>query len=510
MHDRKAINMEVLDPMVPEAIVSENTFLTAERTCVRLPSYEECASRLPRPFWEGHPDEIACYDKVWQLAFKNVMNPAEGSGFVSPFIDTAFNGCLFLWDSSFILMFARYGSRAHDFQQTLDNFYSHQHVDGFISREINEADGMERFPWMNYDSTGPNILAWCEWEYYRNFGDRERLRRIFPAVLGYHRWMRKYRAWPDGSYWSTGWGCGMDNSPRCQPGFDHHHHHSYMSWIDATAQALLSARRLQDIAREIGREADTADLQAEEQRLSAYINAHMWNDKTGTYADRYADGTLSDVVHVGAYWPILAGAATPDRAERMLDLLESPAHFNRPHRVPTLSASHPQYDPEGGYWLGSVWAPTTYMVLRGLRMLDTPRARTLARDIGMNHNHNAGQVFRQTGTVWENYAPESIARGNVSKPDFVGWSGLGPVAVLLEEVFGLLPDVGKNRLRWEVGLCDAFGVERYPFGKDGLYDLRVDARTDVSQRPQITISGNAPLQIELVWGGGSEIIDYHL
>lgn len=500
--------MEVLDPKEKEPIVQENSFLQAERKEIKLPTYEASADRLPRPFWDGHSETTSCFDKVWQIAFNNVMNPAEGSGFVSPFIDTAFNGCLFLWDSSFILMFARYGSRAHNFQQTLDNFYSHQHIDGFISREIFEADGMERFPWMNYASTGPNVLAWCEWEYYLNFGDRDRLHRVFPALLGYHRWMRKYRGWPDGSYWSTGLGCGMDNSPRCQPGFDHLLHHSYMSWIDATAQGLLSAECLRKIAAEIGREADTADLQAEAEKLRNYINEKMWNEELGTYADRYGDGSISDVVHIGAYWAILAGAATPERAERMLDLLEDPKHYNRPHRVPTLSASHPEYSAQGEYWKGSIWAPTNYMVLRGLRLLGTPRALKLAHEIGQNHNQNAVKVFQETGTVWENYAPESITRGNISKKDFVGWSGLGPVAVLLEEVFGLQPSVPENKLRWEVHLCEEFGVERYPFGKDGLFDLRAKARANPAEKPQVEISGNLPLQIELVWAGGAEAIQY--
>jgi hypothetical protein len=36
-----------------------------------------------------------------------------------------------MWDSAFILLFARYGSRAFDFQRTLDNFYAKQHPDGY-------------------------------------------------------------------------------------------------------------------------------------------------------------------------------------------------------------------------------------------------------------------------------------------------------------------------------------------------------------------------------------------
>ena len=48
-------------------------------------------------------------------------------------------------------------------------------------------------------STGPNVLAWAEWEYWMNFGDRVRLGRVYPVLLAYHEWMRRFRTWPDGS-----------------------------------------------------------------------------------------------------------------------------------------------------------------------------------------------------------------------------------------------------------------------------------------------------------------------
>ncbi len=66
-------------------------------------------------------------------AFRNIKPAGTENGFVSNFIDTAFNNCLFMWDSAFILLFARYGSRAFDFQRTLDNFYAKQHPDGYTS-----------------------------------------------------------------------------------------------------------------------------------------------------------------------------------------------------------------------------------------------------------------------------------------------------------------------------------------------------------------------------------------
>ena len=72
-------------------------------------------------------------------AFKNLRKPTPANGFVSDFIDTAFNGCIFMWDSAFILMFAKYARQIFHFQGTLDNFYGKQHADGFICREIRQS-----------------------------------------------------------------------------------------------------------------------------------------------------------------------------------------------------------------------------------------------------------------------------------------------------------------------------------------------------------------------------------
>ena len=106
-----------------------------------LPRFEEVRGDLPSPIWDENPEWVELYWKAWEIGFKNVLKLVPNTGFVSNFIDTAFNGCIFMWDSSFMLMFGKYADRIFKFQKTLDNFYSHQHIDGFICREIEEKTG---------------------------------------------------------------------------------------------------------------------------------------------------------------------------------------------------------------------------------------------------------------------------------------------------------------------------------------------------------------------------------
>jgi hypothetical protein len=493
-----------------EPLVEENTFLGMPREDAPLPSFDEAWKLLPRPFWEGHDSAIDCYRRVWELAFANLRSPEPGSGFVANFIDTAFNDCLFMWDSAFILLFARYGRRAFDFQRTLDNLYASQHPDGFICREIGILDGRDRFERFDATSTGPNVMPWTEWEHYGDTADRGRLARVFPVLVSYHRWLRRHRTWRDGTYWTSGLGSGMDNQPRIperpagKTGWpDRLVYHGHAVWIDACLQQLLSADLLLKMADALGRATEVSDLREERERLSATVNERLWNEETAFYHDELADGTLSEVQTIGAYWALIASAVPSERIPPFVGHLEGPSRFKRPHRVPSLSADHPEYREDGGYWLGGVWPPTNYMVLRGL---DRAGYNELAHEISREDLDHVVRVFEETGTLWENYAPEEAAPGSPAKDNFVGWSGLTPVAGLFEYVLGLRADAPNGRLLWDVRLLESHGVRGYPFGRDGDVDLSCATRSSAGEEPRIEAYSTVPLELAIQWDGGEKVV----
>lgn len=489
---------------VPNPFVAENVFLTQSADRPTLPVFSEAKAFLPHPFWAGHQDAMDCYWKAWELAFRNLRQPTQGSPLIANFIDTAFNDATFMWDSAFMSMFGRYGHRAFNFQRTLDNFYSRQHLDGYICRQIAVKDGKDAFESGDVSSTGPNILPWAEWEYYCNFGDKDRLAQVFPPLVAYTQWFRKYRTWPDGTYFSSGWGCGMDDQPRVPPGYHESFDHGHLSWIDTTLQQILANRVLLRMAEELGRTAEIADMQEEVETLSRFVNTHLWDEQAAYYFDRRRDGSLSGVKTIGAYWAMLAEMIPQERIDAFIGHLKNTAEFNRPHRVPTLSADHPKYEPKTGrYWLGGVWAPTNYMVLRGLTQVDE---HALAHEIALNHLQNVIEVFKQTGTLWENYAPESASQGSPAMPDFVGWSGLPPIAVLFEYAFGLRPEAAQHTLIWDVRLLEAHGVENYPLGPGTLLNLRCSERDSATQEPAIEATANQPVTLLLKWGRGEKTL----
>lgn len=340
-------NDELTLPENPVSLVAENCFINKEMEQMPLPVFEEVRDKLPAPVWNGHEDYIECYWKAWELAFNNLRKPQEGTGFVSNFIDTAFNDSLIMWDSAFILMFGKYAQRIFDFQGTLNNLYSHQHRDGYICREIDIKTGRDRFTRYDISSTGPDIMPWC----------------------------------------------------------------------------------------------------------------HLTDEES----------------------------------------------FKTPNRIPALAKNDKNFKNSGNYWRGGVWAPTNYMVLKGL---DKYGRYELAHEIAMDYLCAVVDVFKRTNTLFENYAPEYIdgkfSKGNPAKSDFVGWTGLAPISIMFEYILGIKPDAANNKILWDINLVEEHGIKKYPFGADGELTLICKKRDNENERPQIIFESNIPVKLEIVWGKENE------
>lgn len=469
--------------------VALNPYLVSEYKPSAIPDYAKAV--LPQLIADDHPDWVAMYDYAWQKGFQNLRQPEVASGFVANFIDTAFNTNTFLWDSCFMMMFGRYARQHANFMGTLNNFYAKQHADGFICREINTFSGYDLFEAYDARSTGPNILAWTEWLDFQLSHDVERLNRVFPALIAFHQWWRAWRTWPDGTYWTSGLGSGMDNQARVPDSGQHHRHYA---WLDATAQQALNCKILLQMAGELDWHEFDADLQTELENLTKIVNETMWDDVSGFYYDRAPDGSLSSVKSIGAYWALLAGIVPPERAERMLDHLQDEKQFKRPHRIPSQSADSTSYRTDGNYWLGGVWSPTNYMVLQALSDYEQD---DLAFKIALNHVQNVSEVFKNTGTLWENYAPEMITEGAPAKPDFVGWTGVSAITIPIEYLVGLRWE--NNVLIWNINLIEQHGVIQFPVGLNDKLDAICSTRQTQDETPHIKIITSTPIHLEVRW-----------
>lgn len=470
----------------PEPLVEHNVYRSREMTRTPIPSFQDVRNRLPVPVLPEHELYREMYWRAWEMAWVHLRRPSAENGFVANYIDPAFNDHIFMWDSVFMTQFGIYGRRAFDFMATLDNFYTKQHADGYICREITSDNGRDYFTPFDPDGTGPNIMAWGEWRHYRITGNDSRLQTVFRPLLAYHRWMRANRSWQSGLYWATGLSSGMDNQPRVP---DSSRFHRHWSWVDASMQAALNCTILLHMAQLLEEQAFIQELEDERETLRRLINERMWNSAAAFYQDIDRDGRFSPVKSIGAYWGLLdADMLQKERWEPFVRHLRDSWAFKLPHRVPSQSADSEGYNAETGhYWRGGVWSPTNYMVMKGLHAIGQ---QFLAHEIAINHLDNIGEVYRHTDTFWENYAPETAVPGNPARPNFVGWTGLAPIAMLLEDVIGIWVDWPQRRVTWHRHLdsIQHYGVHNYPLGSGGTLDL-------LGNQEQVVVTTDVPFTL---------------
>ncbi len=394
-----------------------------------------------------------------EIAGKKICGGRPAPFFKKPYLDAAFNGDLFFWDTCMLAGWAKH-TPSLPIRPALDTLYRVQRASGFICRQIS-PEGEDIWDPAHPISVNPPLLAWAEMELQQTCPDLQRLRRVYPSLVRFHRFLESTYRCEDGLFFSDAHGSGMDNisrSPRgwkpdglglrirfqkCHPsarGFARAVSNSrdldYSPlWnrqgrsVDFSAQMAFDARRLSEIADLLGKTVESAAWAREADDINAAINRLCWNPRTGFYCD-LGFGKKLPRRHIGMFWTLWSGAAADCSMIRpLVRSLRDPGAFGRPVPVPSLPADDPDYCPWGNYWRGGVWAPTTYMVLRGLREVgeEILAASLAAKIVGV-----VDRVFEATGTFWENYSPEFPAYGLPARPDFCGWTALIPIAVRRE------------------------------------------------------------------------------
>ena len=130
--------------------------------------------------------------------------------------------------------------------------------------------------------------------------------------------------------------------------------------------------------------------------------------------------------------------------------------------------------------------------------------RELSREIADNHYGAVLEVWKNTGTFWEYYAPESAQPGFMARKDFVGWAGLPPIAEFIECILGIRSNYADEMIEWDLRQTEAHGIERYPFGPEGVVTLKASARKSSSEKPVVTVKTNVPFNLTVIWGDGQK------
>lgn len=216
-----------------------------------------------------------------------------------------------------------------------------------------------------------------------------------------------------------------------------------VSQIGQNSLYVAACRAMARWAVRLGEMADAAWLTAEEARVAGRIRDNLYDERLGVYQDRLWSGAFSPVKTMTNFYPLLAGVAEGDVAERLKAMLLDPVQFWGDNLIPTVSRDDPAYcdglDGTGNYWRGNCWPPTTYIVYLALKEAGWD---DVAAEYARRVTAQFMTYWRRYGHAYENYPPEGVVDHRF--PYVGGWGGREVrytwSAMLLfcglEEVFG--------------------------------------------------------------------------
>jgi len=343
------------------------------------------------------------------------------------------------------------------------------------------------------DRSMPPLGAAMIWKTQAAAPDRAWLRTIYPRLRRWHGYWMKHRNGRGAGLLSWGsdpvsyefpelvpynqklqhtrqsamYESGLDNSPMFDDvGFNEEANGLELDDVALSSYYAMDCEALFQMATFLGRKSDAAKFRAEYRAIASRINNELWDDEAGIYCNRHWDGRLSERWSPTSFFPLIAGVATPDRAECLVgDHLMNEEEFWGQHVLPSIARDDPAYK-DNDYWRGRIWGPFNFLVAEGLRRyrFDEEAAELARRGLAMFMRN-----WRADGGVYENYNAETGEGADVwNAARLYHWGGL-LAFIAMQELIDVEP-IGYLRLG-SLSFPDA-GLKNVRIGAD-RYDVKL-------------------------------------
>jgi hypothetical protein len=362
---------------------------------------------------------------------------------------------LFDWDTFFAASLASVGDRDLAYADAIETL-NESTPSGFVPNYARAGE------YKSGDRSEPPVGAITVLGLYRKFHDQWFLRDTFPKLLAWNRWWAEHRdvqgylVWgsdrhgpPEdiedsarGTLQGSRLESGLDNSPMYDDApFDKNTQRMMLADVGLMGMYVADCDALATIAAQLGRTAEAVEITGRASRYRARL-ATLWDEKTGMFLNKdLVTGQLSPRMSPTNFYPLLAKAATPQQAERMVrEHLENPAEFGGEFVIPSIARTDPAYKDQD-YWRGRIWGPMNYLVYLGLRNYDQPTAR---RELAGKSLNLFLKEWKKNGHVHENYNATLGDGDDVRSSDrFYHWGALLGLIYYMEQMDPAAPDITK-------------------------------------------------------------------
>jgi putative isomerase len=190
----------------------------------------------------------------------------------------------------------------------------------------------------------------------------------------------------------------------------------------------LDGEMLANMARALGHDAEAERFSTQSDALKARIRERLWDADRRVFANRLWSGKFTRSLAPTSFYPLIAGAASPEQAHALLPLLKDVSKFGGTWRLPSCTRDDPAF-PDNVYWRGRVWPPLNFLVWHGLKRYGfDAEASDLADD---SYRLFQGEWARRNCP--ENFS--AVTGEALDQPDtdfFYGWGALMPTMAVGE------------------------------------------------------------------------------
>ena len=304
--------------------------------------YYRALTNLHYNWYKATPQVASRWADYW------AMSPGSG-----------YNG-VWVWDSFFAAWagtaVCRDEACVDQYMDSLRILSVNQAADGRLPRQVTYNDGHSGWQ-------APGGWSFAVDQADQKFGTTRWSTEFYDTLKRFHTYIRTRDSDGDNRFEWGGTNSGWDGSVRWQS--------STMEALDLNAWMILDAEALREMAARLGFTEDAAQFEAWRQ---AYIQAYQDFCDDGPWChDSFRDGRPGNVTSNAAYFGLLAGALTPDKAAELAAAVFDPATFG-PYDatgqavLPTVSRDNWAYDPCGKAkaWSGQTWLNTNLVAYLGL------------------------------------------------------------------------------------------------------------------------------------------------
>jgi hypothetical protein len=383
------------------------------------------------------------WDTIFDPSHHRVISP------VSRDWSTNWGGyVLFDWDTFFAATLASIGDKDLAYANAIE-ILNEETSEGFVPNYARAGE------WKSSDRSEPPVGAITVLGLYDKYHDRWLLEKAWKPLLRWNLWWDEHRK----SQGYLAWGSdgenqpadpedndkgklkgailesGLDNSPMYDNAvFDPQTHLLEFADVGLMSMYIADCDALATIADTLDKPDDARSLRDRSTRYRQKLES-MWSEERGIFLNKdLHTGQFSSRLSPTNFYPLLANAATPAQASRMVnEHLRNPKEFWGNWVIPAIERDDPAFKDQD-YWRGRIWGPMNFLVYLGLSRYNDKDTVAARSEFAQKSFALFSKEWIQNGHAHENYNATLGTGDDVTSSDkFYHWGALLGYIQYLEE-----------------------------------------------------------------------------